>query len=86
MIFLIFIKNIKKMNCLVFIVRVDNNSKNVRILSDYILGNFLDNVFYRKILSFFVIFTFQGLLRCYLIQMIIFWRGNSGSQLMEPLE
>lgn len=86
MIFLIFIKNLKKMNCLVFIVCVDNNSKNVRILSNYILGNFLDNVFYRKILSFFVIFTFQGLLRCYLIQMIIFWRGNSGSQLMEPLE
>ncbi|POZ45073.1 hypothetical protein CF017_19475 [Citrobacter braakii] len=86
MIFLIFIKNIKKMNCLVFIVCLDNNSKNVRILSNYILGNFLDNVFYRKILSFFVIFTFQGLLRCYLIQMIIFWRGNSGSQLMEPLE
>ncbi len=52
MIFLIFIKNIKKMNCLIFIVRGDNNSKNVRILSDYILGNFLDNVFYRKILSF----------------------------------
>lgn len=86
MIFLIFIKNLKKMNCLVFIVCVDNNSKNVRILSNYILGNFLDNVFYRKILGFFVIFTFQGLLRCYLIQMIIFWRGNSGSQLMEPLE
>lgn len=52
MIFLIFIKNIKKMNCLVFIVLVDNNSKNVRILSNYILGNFLDDVFYRKILSF----------------------------------
>lgn len=52
MIFLIFIKNIKKMNCLIFIVLGDNNSKNVRILSDYILGNFLDNVFYRKILSF----------------------------------
>lgn len=86
MIFLIFIKNIKKMNCLVLLICVGDNSETRHISSNSVLGDFLDKIFCGKILSFFVIFAFQGLLRCYLIQMIIFWRGNSGSQLMEPLE
>ena len=86
MIFLIFIKNIKKMNCLICLICLGDSSGSWCYLSKLNLGNFLDYRFSGKILSFFVIFAFQGLLRCYLIQMIIFWRGNSGSQLMEPLE
>ena len=86
MIFLIFIKNIKKINCLAFLIFSDDNSEIWCVMSNYVLGNFLYYRFSGKILSLFVIFAFQGLLRCYLIQMIIFGRGNSGSQLMEPLE
>ena len=52
MIFLIFIKNIKKMNCLILLIWVVNDSENGCFLSDYVLGNFLGNVFYGKILSF----------------------------------
>lgn len=82
---LIFIKNIKKMNCLVFIICVDNNSKNVHILSNYILGNFLDNVFIGKFLVF-CNFYVSGFVEMLLNPNDNFWRGNSGSQLMEPLE
>lgn len=52
MIFLIFIKNIKKMNCLVLLICVDDNSETWHILSNCVLGNFLDRFFGGKILSF----------------------------------
>lgn len=52
MIFLIFIKNIKKMNCLVLLIYVGDNSVTRRISSNFILGNFLDKFFCGKILSF----------------------------------
>ena len=52
MIFLIFIKNIKKMNCLVLLICVGDNSETRRISSNSVLGDFLDKIFCGKILSF----------------------------------
>lgn len=51
MTFLIFIKNIKKMNCLVRLICVVNNSEMRLILSKYILGKFLEDYLCKKILS-----------------------------------
>ncbi len=42
MIFLIFIKNIKKMNYLALLICMGDNSEIRLILSDFVLGNFLD--------------------------------------------
>ncbi|KLV82784.1 hypothetical protein SK39_01387 [Citrobacter sp. BIDMC107] len=52
MIFLIFIKNIKKMNCLVLLIYVGDNSEIRHISSNFVLGDFLDKIFCGKILSF----------------------------------
>lgn len=52
MIFLIFIKNIKKMNCLVLLICAGDNSETRRISSNSVLGDFLDKFFCGKILSF----------------------------------
>ena len=45
MIFLIFIKNIKKMNCLVLLICVGDNSETRHISSNSVLGDFLDKIF-----------------------------------------
>lgn len=52
MIFLIFIKNIKKMNCLVLLVCVGDNSETRHISSNSVLGYFLDKFFVGKFLVF----------------------------------
>ncbi|MEF3548334.1 hypothetical protein V4S84_14275, partial [Citrobacter freundii] len=52
MIILIFIKNIKKMNCLVLLICVGDNSETRHISSTSVLGDFLDKIFCGKILSF----------------------------------
>ena len=59
MIFLIFIKNIKKMNCLVLLVCVGDNSETRRISSNSVLGDFLDKFFCGKILSFLYFLRFR---------------------------
>lgn len=85
MIFLIFIKNIKKMNCLVLLICVGDNSETRHISSTSVLGDFLDKIFCGKILSF-CNFCVSGFVEMLLNSNDNFWRGNSGSQLMEPLE
>lgn len=52
MIFLIFIKNIKKINCLAFLIFSDDNSEIWCVMSNYVLGNFLESFFAGKFLFF----------------------------------
>lgn len=52
MIFLIFIKNIKKLNCLAFLIFSDDNSEIWCVMSNYVLGNFLESFFAGKFLFF----------------------------------